>query len=92
MSDAEYGSSLSLWEKIRFLQEWSPVASYVRAFLVSRDPHKRALVVADACEWLALKTNTPMDDEFVRRLTAVLRSKEGEEMLRWIVAAVGGEQ
>jgi archaellum biogenesis protein FlaJ (TadC family) len=85
----EYG--LTLWEKIRFFQEWAPVASYVQSFLATSDPHRQAIIVADACEWLASKTHTRLDDEFVNRLAAVLRSREGEELLRWVVSAVQGK-
>ena len=88
MTDNKYGG-VSVWEKIRILQEWSPVVGYVQSFLGSHDPHQKALIVADACEWLASKTTgTKVDDELVSHLTAVLKSPQGESMLRWALAKI----
>ena len=85
----QYGSSLSIWEKIRLFQEWAPVLTFAQAFLATPDPHRKALVVADACEWLASKTTgTNVDDELVSHISAVLRSKEGETFLRLVIAKV----
>ena len=84
-----YGSNLSLWEKLRLIQEWAPVLTFAQAFLSAEDPHRKALVVTDCCEWLASKTGgTTVDDELVSHLSAVLRSKEGEAFLRWVVSKV----
>lgn len=85
-----YGdSNFTLWEKIRILQEWAPVLTYVHAFLGTYDTHSKALIVSDACEWLASKTpNTKVDDELVAHVTAVLKSPQGEALLRWVVAKV----
>lgn len=87
----KYGSNsgITLWDKIRILQEWAPVATYVQAFLAEHDPHAKTLIVADACEWLASKSkNTQVDDELVAQVTAVLKSPQGESLLRWILAKV----
>jgi hypothetical protein len=90
-NEDKYGSSagITLWDKIRILQEWAPVATYVQAFLAEHDPHAKTLIVADACEWLASKSkNTKVDDELVAQVTAVLKSPQGESLLRWILAKV----
>lgn len=81
-------SSVSIWDKIRIIQEWAPVLTYIRAFTAEKDPHRQALIVADACEWLASKTDTGLDDELVGHLTAVLRSPQGEAFLRWAIRKV----
>jgi hypothetical protein len=94
MSDENvYGSSnLTVWEKIRILQEWAPLVTYVQAFLGTYDPHGKAVIVADCCEWLASKTKgTKVDDELVTHLTAILRSPQGEAFLRWVVDKVDGD-
>lgn len=92
MPEPNYGS-VSIWEKIRILQEWSPVVTYVQAFLAEHDPHAKSLIVADACEWLAAKSkNTKVDDELVDHVTAILKSPQGESFLRWIVAKIDGEK
>jgi hypothetical protein len=77
----------TLWEKIKILQEWAPIASYAQDFLAERDPHKKSLIVADACKWLASKSDgTKVDDELVAHVTAILKSPQGESFLRWVVA------
>jgi len=84
-----FGGGMSLWDKLRIIQEWAPLLTYIRAFsAATADPHKQAVVVADACEWLASKTETRLDDEFVSHLSAVLRSPQGEAFLRWVVTKV----
>lgn len=91
VDENKYGaaSNISLWDKIRLLQEWSPVVTYVQAFLAESDPHAKTLIVADACEWLASKSkNTQVDDELVAHVTAVLKSPQGESLLRWVLDKV----
>jgi hypothetical protein len=46
------------------------------------------VIVADACEWLASKTDTSLDDEFVRHVAAVLRSDEGAALVRWLAERI----
>ncbi|NDE17075.1 hypothetical protein EBZ80_19315 [bacterium] len=88
-TDNKYGASLSLWEKLRLFQEWAPVMTFVQAFLATDDPHRKAIVVAECCEWLASKTDaTKVDDELVSHISAVLRSDEGEAFLRWVIGKV----
>lgn len=82
--------TLSVWEKIRIIQEWSPLVTYVQSFLAVGDPHQKSLVVADACEWLASKSKTRVDDELVGHLEAILKSPQGESFLRWVLAKIDG--
>jgi hypothetical protein len=88
--DEEFGFNrgLSIWDKLRIIQEWAPLVTYIRAFSVESDAHRQSLIIADACEWLASKTETRLDDEFVSHLAAVLRSPQGESFVRWIVKKV----
>lgn len=92
MTEPNYGA-VSIWEKIRILQEWSPVVTYVQAFLAEHDTHAKSLIVADACEWLASKSkNTKVDDELVDHISAILKSPQGEAFLRWVIAKVDGNE
>lgn len=84
----QYGNTLSLWEKIALLQAWAPMIGYAQRFSQETDPFKRGLVVADACEWLASKTSSQADDELVKHLAAVLRTQEGEALVRWCLMQV----
>lgn len=84
-----YGSNLSIWDKVRLIQQWAPVLTFAQTFVATPDPHRKALVVADCCEWLAAKTGgTTVDDELVSHLSAILRSEEGEKFLRWAISKV----
>jgi hypothetical protein len=85
----EYGSNLSFWDALRLLQRWSPLVAFAREFLGTADPYKRTLVVADACEWVASQTDTDLDDAFVRHVSAVLVTAQGEALVRFCLAQAG---
>jgi hypothetical protein len=87
---AKYGAGLSIWDQIRLLQTWAPLIGYGQRLVNEMDPHRRALVVADACEWLAAKTSSPLDDQLVRHIGDVMKTKEGEALLRWCLLQVEG--
>lgn len=88
--ESKYGASLSIWQQIALIQAWAPMLTFAQKFLAGVDPYAKSLVVAEACEWLASKTNSGLDDELVRQLAAVLKTPEGESMVRWVVAKVEG--
>jgi hypothetical protein len=78
---------MSIWEQLRLLSEWSPMLSFGQRFISEPDAHKKTLIVADACEWLAAKTRaTNVDDELVNLLAAILKSPQGEALVRWAIA------
>lgn len=79
----KYGANLSIWEAVKLLQKYAPLVSYAREFVVTGDPYKKALIVADACEWVAAQTNATADDQLVKLLADVLKTKEGEALIRW---------
>lgn len=84
---------LSIWEQIRLLSEWSPLLSFGQRFISEYDPHAKSIIVADACEWLAAKTRaTKVDDELVSLLSAILKSPQGEALVRWAVKQVEDAQ
>ena len=85
---AVYGEKLSVWQSLILLQAWAPLLSYGQAFVNAGDSYKKSLIVADACEWLASKTSSPLDDELVRHLGDVLKTKEGEALVRWALLKV----
>lgn len=86
---AEYGNSLNIWQALKLLQTWAPLVNYAREFAATTDPYKKSLVVSQACEWLASKTDSPVDDGLVRHVADVLKTSEGEALVRFCLAQVG---
>jgi hypothetical protein len=85
-----YEDGLSVWQKIQLVQEWSPVLTYGQSFLAERDTHRKTLIAADFCEWLAEKSGNRVDDELVQHVENILKSPEGESFVRWVVAKIEG--
>lgn len=84
MSDDQLNyEGLPIWEQIKLLSEWSPLLGFGQRFVAEPDSYKRSIIVADALEWLAAKTRTRVDDEFVRLVEEVLRTPQGEAIVRW---------
>jgi hypothetical protein len=84
-----YGSTLNVWQALRLLQTWHPLISYGQQFVGESDPYKQSLVVSEAVEWLATKTDSKVDDQLVKHLADVLRTKEGESLVRFVLALAG---
>lgn len=84
----QYGNSLNLWQSLMLLQRWSPLIGYGQRFVAELDPYKKSLVVSEAAEWLASQTKAQADDQFVRLLADMLKTPQGEAMVRWILLQV----
>jgi hypothetical protein len=84
----EYGNKLSIWQQIQLLQAWAPLIGYGQRFVNEADPYKRSIVVSEAAEWLASKTNATADDQLVKLLADLLKTKEGEALVRWCLLQV----
>lgn len=85
-----YGETLSIWQKIALIQAWAPMLTYGQRFIGAADPYAKSLVVSECCEWLASKTDSGLDDELVKHIAALLKTKEGENLLRWVMAKIEG--
>jgi len=85
---ARYGANLNIWQQIQLLSVWSPLIGYAQRFVNEADPYKRAIVAAEGLEWVASKTNAQLDDELVQLIAAILRTQQGEALVRWGLAKV----
>lgn len=85
----QYGSTLTIWQALKLLQTWAPLVNYAREFAATADPYKKSLVVSQACEWLASKTDSALDDGLVRHISDVVKTPEGEALVRFCLAQVG---
>jgi hypothetical protein len=85
----QYGNTLNIWQAIKLLQTWSPLLAYGQRFVNTVYPYQKSLVVAEACEWLASKTDATTDDQLVRLLADVAKTKEGEALVRFCLLQAG---
>ena len=84
----QYGEKLSIWQQIQLLQAWAPLIGYGQRFVAEPDPYKRGLVISEAAEWLASKTNATADDQLVKLLADLLKTSQGEAIVRWCLLQV----
>ena len=87
--EQQYGNTLNVWQALRLLQTWHPLIAYGQRFVNEIDPYGKAVIVAEALEWLAAKTDASLDDQLVRLVTDVLKTKEGEQLVRFCLLQAG---
>lgn len=80
---AKFGPMLNIWQQLALLQAWAPLIGYAQRFVNETDPYRKSLVVSDAAEWLASKTDAQVDDQLVRLVADIVKTKEGEALVRW---------
>lgn len=84
----QYGANLNIWQQIALLQAWAPLIGFGQRFVNAADPYAKAVVVSEACEWVASKTDATLDDQLVKHLAAILKTKEGEALVRFLLLTV----
>jgi hypothetical protein len=84
----KYGASLNIWQQIQLLQKWSPLIGYGQRFVQEVDPYRKSIIVGEAAEWLASQTKAEADDQLVRLLADLLKTPQGEALVRWILLQV----
>jgi hypothetical protein len=84
----QYGASMSWLDQIKLFQEWLPLIGFGQRFMLEPDEYVRTIIVADACEWVANKTNTGLDDKVVALVVSILKTKAGEELVRFCLAQI----
>ena len=86
--EAQYGNALNLWQSLMLLQKWSPLIGYGQRFVQEVDPYRKSIIVGEAAEWLASQTKAEADDQLVRLLADLLKTQQGEALVRWILLQV----
>ena len=85
----EYGAyDASWWDTLALIQQLMPLVSYAQRVLNEPDSYRKGIIVADACEWLASRSKTTVDDEVVKLLGDVVKTPEGERLIRYVLAKV----
>lgn len=80
----------SIFDQIILVQQWVPMIGYGQQLLAENDPYKKAIIVGDAFEWIATKSQTKFDDDVVKMITSLIETPQGEALIRYIVAKVEG--
>jgi hypothetical protein len=84
--EQQYGNSLSIWQALRLLSAWQPLIAYGQRFLAEADPYRKSVIVAEGVEWVAGRTDSTVDDELAKLIGDILRTPQGEALVRWGVA------
>lgn len=84
----QYGANLTIWQQIALLQAWAPLVSYGQRLVNETDPYKKGLIVAEAAEWVASKTDSKLDDTLAKLLGDIVRTPQGEALIRWALLQV----
>lgn len=86
--EAKYGNALNLWQSLMLLQRWSPLIGFGQRFVQEVDPYRKSIIVGEAAEWLASQTAAQADDQLVKLLADLLKTQQGEALVRWILLQV----
>jgi hypothetical protein len=70
------------------LQRWSPLIAFGQRFVNEVDPYKKGLIVGEMAEWAASQTKAQADDQLVRLLADLLKTPQGEAIVRWVLLQV----
>ena len=84
----KYGASLNIWQQLALLQAWSPLVGFAQRFVQTVDPYAKAVIVSEAAEWVASKTDAKIDDQIVRLLADILKTPQGESLVRFLLLQV----
>jgi hypothetical protein len=82
----QYGAGLNIWQQLQLLSAWSPLIGYGQRFVNTPDPYAKAVIVSEAAEWMASKTDTKVDDQLVKMLGDILKTPQGEALVRFLLA------
>jgi len=74
--------------KVRLLVEWAPALSLLSEISGAETAKEKVDVALRLMQFVATKTQTPIDDEVLARLKAALLSPEGQELFQYVVALV----
>lgn len=85
----DFGVSMGWFDKLRLLAEVGPLLAKLQVAMSDDNPHNQAMALIGAAKWAAGRTDTPIDDEALSHLEAVMRTPEGKEMFKWVVAKIG---
>lgn len=71
-------------EKIKLLLEWSPAINYVIAITSATNQRDRVYRSLELCDYLASRTPTPVDNELIGAIRAVLMTPQGAALIDYL--------
>lgn len=80
---------LSIWDQLALVNQYAPLLSFGQRLISEPDSYKKTIIVADALEWLSAKTQTKYDDEAVKLVSDIVKTREFEALVRWILSKAG---
>lgn len=75
-------------DKVRMIVEWAPALSLLSEISAADTAKERAAGALKLMRFVATKTDTPVDDDLLERIEAVLNSPAGSELLDYVVRLV----
>lgn len=85
LDDERFGAGgMPILDQLRLLANWGPLLGHLQAVATAPTAREKALAILRALMFAAGKTNTPVDDEVVKHLEAILRSPEGAALFDWL--------
>ncbi len=85
-----YGAGFPLLDRLKLLAEWAPLLAQLQIIGSAQSPHEQAVAIVKTLQWAAGKSTTSLDDETLKHVEAVLRTKEGKEAFEWAYAKIAG--
>jgi hypothetical protein len=84
----QYGAGLNIWQQLQLLSAWSPLIGFGQRFVNAPDPYAKAVIVSEAAEWMASKTDAKVDDQLVKLFADILKTSQGEALVRFLLLQV----
>lgn len=86
MDNADNCEGLPSLDQIRLIFNLAPLIGFGQRFVAEPDAYKRAIIVTDALEWGASHTKMELDDKVAGAIAGVLKTPEGEALVRALIA------
>lgn len=71
-------------DKIKLLLEWSPAINYFIAVTQATTQRDRVYRALELCDYLASRTPTPVDNELISAVRAVLLTPQGAALIDYL--------
>ena len=89
IDDERFGAGgMPIFDQLRLLAQWGPMLGFLQNVATAAQPKDKAIAILDALLFASGKTQTTVDDEVVKHLTAILKSPEGAALFNWIATLV----